>query len=99
MQVPSLVLLSGLRIQVAVSCGVGPRRGSDPGLLWLWRRLAAEALIRPLARDRPHAMGAALKSKTNKQKTKKTPYVSKMHFLSSLVTEFVGSIFIRFLRN
>ena len=24
---------------VAVSCGVGRRRGSDLALLWLWRRL------------------------------------------------------------
>ena len=34
---------------VAVSCGVGRRQGSDPVLLWLWRRLAAVALIQPLA--------------------------------------------------
>ena len=32
---------------VAVSCGVGHRRGSDPSWLWLW--LAAAALIQPLA--------------------------------------------------
>ena len=31
------------------SCGVGRRRGSDPALLWLWRRLMATAPIRPLA--------------------------------------------------
>ena len=30
---------------VAVSCGVGHRRGSDPAFLWLWRRPAAAALI------------------------------------------------------
>ena len=29
------------RSGVAVSCGVGHRQGSDPVLLWLWRRLAA----------------------------------------------------------
>ena len=34
---------------VAVSCGVGRRHGSDPALLWLWHRLAAAALIQPLA--------------------------------------------------
>ena len=28
--------------------GVGHRRGSDPLLLWLWRRLAAVAPVRPL---------------------------------------------------
>ena len=44
-----LALLSGLRI--AMSCGVGRRRGSDPALLWLWRRLAATAPIRPLAQE------------------------------------------------
>ena len=32
---------------IAVSCGVGCRCGSDPSLLWLWRRLAAVALIYP----------------------------------------------------
>ena len=30
---------------VALSCGVGCRRDSDPTLLWLWRRLVAAALI------------------------------------------------------
>ena len=44
---------------VAVSCGVGYRRGSDPALLWLWHRLAATAPIRPLAWERPYAVGAA----------------------------------------
>ena len=38
-----------------VSCGVGCRRGSDPALLWLWRRLVATALIGPLAWERPYA--------------------------------------------
>ena len=35
----------------------------DPTLLWLWRGPAAVALIQPLAREPPYAMGAALKSK------------------------------------
>ena len=43
---------------IAVSCGIGHRRCSDPMLLWLWP--AAVALIRSLARDLPHA-GTALK--------------------------------------
>ena len=30
-----------------MSCGVGRRCGSDPKLLWLWCRLAAEAQIQP----------------------------------------------------
>ena len=45
---------------IAVSCGVGHRRGSDPVLLWFWRRLAATALIKPLAWEPPYAAGAAL---------------------------------------
>ena len=44
---------------VAVSCGVGRRRGSDPELLWLLRRPAATAPIRPLAWEPPYAAGAA----------------------------------------
>ena len=54
-----------------MSCGVGRRLGLDPtALLWLWCRLAAAALIGPLAWDRPYAAGAAPKSKTNKQTNK-----------------------------
>ena len=35
----------------------------DPALLWLWCRLAAVALIGPLAWEPPNATGEALKSK------------------------------------
>ena len=42
-----------------MSCGVGCRRSWDPALLWLWRRLAATASIRPLAWEPPYAAGAA----------------------------------------
>ena len=45
-----------------MSCGVGCRFVLDPLLLWLWCRLAAVALIRPLAWELPHALGAVLKS-------------------------------------
>ena len=41
-----------------MSCGVG-RRGSDSSLLCLWRRLAAIALIRPLAWEHPYATEVA----------------------------------------
>ena len=34
---------------IAMSCGVGHRRGSDPMLLWLWCRQAATAPIQTLA--------------------------------------------------
>ena len=40
----------------------------DPVLLWLWCRPSAVAPIRPLAWERPYAIGAALKNKKNKQK-------------------------------
>ena len=43
----SLASLSGLRIHIALSCGVGHRCGSDPILLWLWRRPVATAPIQP----------------------------------------------------
>ena len=51
-----------------MSYGVGCRRGSDPVLLWLWRRPAATAPIRPLAWEPPHAAGAALKRQKDKKK-------------------------------
>ena len=54
-----------------MSCGVGQRQGSDLALLWLWCRLAAVALMRPLAWESPYAMGAALKSKNKNEKKKK----------------------------
>ena len=42
-------------------CGVGCRHGSDLALLWLWRRLAATVLIRPLTWETPYAISVALK--------------------------------------
>ena len=45
MWVRSLALLRGLRIGVAMSCGVGCRGGSDLMLPWLWWWLGAAALI------------------------------------------------------
>ena len=50
-----------------MSCGVGRRRGSDPALLWLWRRPEATAPIWPLAWEPPYAMGAALKKQKQQQ--------------------------------
>ena len=46
-----------------MSCEVGRRLGWDAALLWLWRRSAATAPIRPLAWEPPYAMGAALEKK------------------------------------
>ena len=52
-----------------MSCGVGCRQGLDPVLLWLWDRLAATALIGPLAWGPPYAVGAAPKRRRKKKKT------------------------------
>ena len=52
-----------------MSCGVGHRRGLDLVLLWLWRRLEATALIRPLAWEPPYAVGMALGGKKGKDIT------------------------------
>ena len=48
---------------VAVKCSVGQRRSSDLAWLCLWCRLAAAALIRPLAWELPYASDSARKSK------------------------------------
>ena len=63
-----------------MSSGVGCRRGSDPGSLWLWGRPAATALIQPLAWEPPYAAGAALE-KTKRQKKKKRER-ERSHFWS-----------------
>ena len=61
-----------------MSCGVGRRRGSDTELLWLWRRLVATALIRPLAWEPPYAVGVAQEN-GKKTKRKKKKKLSPMH--------------------
>ena len=53
-----------------MSCGVDRRHRSDLALLWLRHRPAATALIRPLAREPPHAASAALKRQKTKKKEK-----------------------------
>ena len=62
-----------------MSWGIGCRRGSDPALLWLWRRSVATALIRPLAWEPPYAADVALKNKQTKknQPNKKKPPKNK----------------------
>ena len=59
---------------IAVSCGVGCRRGSDLALLWLWCRMAAVAPIPPLAWEPPYAAGVSLK----RQKINKTKRMNKI---------------------
>ena len=73
MQPRFLALLSGLRIWHCCELWwAGRRHGSDPALLWLWRRAAATAPIRPLAWEPPYALGVALeKAKGQKKKKKK----------------------------
>ena len=56
---------------IAVGCGVGSRHGWDPGLLWLWHRLAVVALTQPLARELLYAGGVALKSQKEKKRKEK----------------------------
>ena len=51
-----------------MSCGVGRRRGLDPALLWLWRRLVATAPIGSLAWEPPYATGAAPEKQKDKKK-------------------------------
>ena len=47
---------------------VGRWHGSDPALLWLWRRPAATTPIQPLALELPYAAGVALKTKKERKK-------------------------------
>ena len=61
----------GLESSVAVSCGVGRRRGLDPVLLWLCHRPAVTALIQPLAWELIYAEGGAAK----RQNKSKNPFV------------------------
>ena len=58
---------------VAVSCGVGCRSGSDPGLLWLWHGLVATAPIRPQPGNL-HMPRERTKKWQKKKKEKKVPF-------------------------
>ena len=53
-----------------MSCGVGHRCGSDLALLWLWHKLAAVTLFRPLAWELPYATCTAILKKKKKKKKK-----------------------------
>ena len=69
-----------------MSCGVGCRRGSDPALLWLWRRSVATDPIRPLAWEPPHASGAA--QETAKKKKEKEKDLSTENYKTLLKENF-----------
>ena len=58
-------------VKDAVSCGVGRGSDLDPALLWLWCRLAATAVIGPLAWEPPYAAGVALEKKKKKKEKEK----------------------------
>ena len=60
-----------------MSCGAGGRHGLDLALLWLWHRLVATALIRPLAWEPPYAAGGAQEKEKKKKKKKKTSFSNK----------------------
>ena len=61
-----------------MSCGVGRSHSLDLMLLWLWYRLAAVAVIRPLAWELPYAVGAALKRKKKNQVEYKNQWFSNV---------------------
>ena len=68
-----------------MSCGVDCRRGSDPALLWLWRRPVATAAIRPLAWEPPYAAGADQRnSKKDKKKKKKKKKYNKKKYIKKM---------------
>ena len=75
-----------------MSCDVDHRPGSDPELLWLWRRPVAIASIGPLAWEPPYAAGAAheiakththKKRKANRNKTLLTYQIGMSFFFFS----------------
>ena len=72
---------------VAVICGVGRRCGSDPMMLWC--RLAAVALIRPLAWEPPYATGAALKRQKQKKKKKEMSLIDYNYYSAPLILSYV----------
>ena len=57
-----------------MSCGVGHRCGQHLVLQWLWYRLVATVMIRPLAREPTYASGMVLK----RPKKKKCSMVLKL---------------------
>ena len=67
-----------------MSCGVGHRLGLDLLLLWLWRRLAAVALIQPLAWELHMPRVPPEKEKKKKKKKKKAHNITYVVFLSKM---------------
>ena len=67
MQVLSLALFNGSRIQCCHELWCRSQTGLDLVLLWLWYRPAARAPIRPLAWELPYAVGVVLKRPKKKK--------------------------------
>ena len=81
-------------LSIAVSCGVDCRCSSDSTLLCLWHRLAATALIQPLAWELPHATGVALKSNNNNNNNKElTGLISLTHIYTNWNSHTFGWFF------
>ena len=71
---------------IAASCSVGCTGGLDLMLLGLWCRLAAAALIGPLAWEPPSAVGAAQEMAKSQKKKKKKELLHTGGLCSKLVT-------------
>jgi len=84
---------------IAVSCGVARRHGSDLALLWLWGRLAAVALIRPLAWEPPYAMGVALKRQKDQKKLKIKKKFATSNIKTGYMPKFILSLFLLYFCN
>ena len=76
----------GRRPGIALCCGVVHRHCRDPGLLWLWSRLAAKAPIQPLAWEPPYASGAPPPKKAG------VPFVVQQLTNPTSIYEDVGSM-------
>ena len=81
MWVRVLASLSGLRIQCRheLWCRLQTWLGSGM-LLWLWCRLAAAALIGPLAGESPYTAAVALKRQKEKKKKSESFPEGKIHY-------------------
>ena len=84
--VPSLALPSGLRIGIAVSCGVGRRCGLDLALLWLWGRPTTTAPIQTPSLGTSICHGCSPEKRPKKKK----------NFIYSLTWLSVHQIFFAF---
>ena len=82
---------------IALNCGIGHRCGLDLALLWLWHRLAATALIRPLPWEPPYGVGVA--PKKPKKKKKKKREVNSAGFVYTRVLDIVLSTFLEVIQR